>query len=292
MTVDRPDLNQPNLNQPNLSRYDLDHVALAAADTSPLLHFLTGTCGATVLWGGHGIGFRPMQVLVGDATGGMKIELLEPWAVDRNDFLARFVARHEHGPHHLTFKVPDIVGVIERCRASGFQPVNIDLRDPQWKECFLLPREAHGTVVQLAESNGDFDYADRAAMLEHIAVNGPNGSPRWWVDPLPAAGPPLELRHVVLRTPALSAALGFFSGLLGGEVTAEADTRVELAWPGGAAIALEEHLGATPGVDRLEVAGLDADRTVAGTRFAPPPPSEPGPMTIEWLPRLFGVTTQ
>lgn len=250
-------------------RYDLDHVALAAANTADTLRFLTGHCGATTLWGGQSIGFRPMQVLVGNAHVGMKIELLEPWAVEQNDFLERFVARHTHGPHHLTFKVPDLLAAIERCRESGFKPVNIDLRDPDWKECFLMPKEAHGTVVQLAESNGTFEYDDRATMLEHIRVNGANGNPRWWVDPESFAGEPFVLRCVVLRTPAISAALGFFAGLLGGDVTRDGANRVDLAWPGGAAIALEEQRDAAPGVDRLEIEGLTEVHDVLGTRFAP-----------------------
>ena len=48
-------------------RYDLDHVALAAADTSDALRFLTGALGGTVIFGGQAIGFRPMQVWLGDA---------------------------------------------------------------------------------------------------------------------------------------------------------------------------------------------------------------------------------
>jgi hypothetical protein len=40
-------------------------------------------------------------------------------------------------------------------------------------------------------------------------------------------------------------------------------------WPRGARVRLEEDADAPPGVDRLEVIGLDAPRMVAGTRFVP-----------------------
>lgn len=249
-------------------RYDLDHVALAAADTSPALAFLTGRLGGTVIFGGQAIGFRPMQVWIGDADGdGMPVELLEPWAVDKNDFLARFVARHGAGPHHLTFKVPDLGDALERVRRAGFHPVNIDMSDPEWKEAFLMPREANGTVVQLAESHGHPE--SRAELLAHVAANGPNAHPRWWTDPSPPEGPRARLRRVVLRTPSLPTAVSFFAGLLGGEVERETEARVELWWPRGARIALELHADAPPGVDRLEVAGLDAPFEVVGTRFVP-----------------------
>jgi methylmalonyl-CoA/ethylmalonyl-CoA epimerase len=249
------------------NRYDLDHVALAAADTAPAFRFLTGELGGTILFGGQGPGFRPMQVWLGSDEGdGMPVELLEPWEVEQNDFLARFVARHGPGPHHLTFKVSSLADALERLRGAGFHPVNIDMSDPDWKEAFLTPREAHGTVVQLAESNGHPDT--RKELLDHVAEHGPNAHPRWWPDPAPASGHG-TLRRVVLRTPSLVSALGFFGGFLLGEIEHESDSYAELVWPRGARIGLEQHADAPPGVDRLEIVGLPAERTVIGTRFVP-----------------------
>ena len=248
-------------------RYDLDHIALAAADTAPALQFLTGELGGTILFGGQSIGFRPMQVWLGSRTGdGMPVELLEPWAVDQNDFLARFVARHGAGPHHLTFKVPDLAEAIARVRGAGFHPVNIDMSDPEWREAFLMPREAHGTVVQLAEAHGHPET--RAALLDYVAENGPNSHPRWWIEPAPPTGHG-TLRRVVLRTPSLPSALSFFAGILHGDVEAETATSVDLVWPRGARIRLEANADAPPGVDRLEIIGLAEERTVVGTRFVP-----------------------
>ena len=42
-----------------------------------------------------------------------------------------------------------------------------------------------------------------------------------------------------MSTPSLPAAVGFFAGLLDGEVVAEDETSVELAWPGSGRIRLE-----------------------------------------------------
>ncbi|GIU86323.1 MAG: hypothetical protein KatS3mg009_0838 [Acidimicrobiia bacterium] len=251
-----------------MQRTDLDHVALAAADTAPALRFLTGELGGTVVFGGQAVGFRPMQVWVGTADGeGMSVELLEPWDTERNDFLARFVARHGCGPHHLTFKVPDLAAALDRVRAAGCSPVNVDTSDPYWKEAFLLPREAHGTVVQLAESHGDFPT--RRALLAHVAANGPNAHPRWWADPVPHDGPPARLVRVVLRTTDLPGARALYEGLLGGGPEHEAAGALDLVWPGGGRLRIEEHPGAAPGVDRLEVAGLARAVEVLGTSFVP-----------------------
>lgn len=248
-------------------RIELDHVALAARDTSPALRFLTGPLGGTVLFGGQAVGFRPMQVWVGthDASAGMAIELLEPWATEHNDFLERFVERHGSGPHHLTFKVPDLHDALGRVRESGRTPVKVDVSDPGWMEAFVMPAEAHGTVVQIAQAAVEFP--DRARLLRHVLDHGVDGNPRWWTDPEPAAGAPAVLRRVVLGVPDVAAAASFFGGVLDGEVTEEHDDAVEIAWQNGSALRVERRERA--GIDRLEVAGLDAPASVISTRFVP-----------------------
>ena len=130
-----------------------------------------------------------------------------------------------------------------------------------------MPAEAHGTVVQLAESHG---YPEtRAELLAQVAAVGPDEQPRWWSDPQPAQGTHAVLRRVVLRTPALPEAVEFFGGLLEGEIERESSEQVDLVWPRGARIGLEARSDAPPGVDRLELEGLSEACTVLGTRFVP-----------------------
>jgi methylmalonyl-CoA/ethylmalonyl-CoA epimerase len=245
----------------------LDHVALAARDASGPLDVLVRELGGTILSGGHATGFRPMQVFLGDPSGGMKVELLEPWDAARHDFLDRFLTRHGPGPHHLTFKVTDLEATIEQVRGAGYTPVGIDLADPQWQEAFLQPREAHGTVVQLAQSNATL--ASPLAEYGFAAEHGPSGDPAWWVTPASRADVPTFLRRVVLRTRELSPTLDFFGGLLGGDAVAKGEGWVELAWSTGGHIRLEEHADTAPGIDRLELEGPGARRelTLAGTRL-------------------------
>ncbi|HMF84410.1 MAG TPA: VOC family protein [Acidimicrobiia bacterium] len=248
---------------------DLDHVALATRDVRDALVVLVGELGGIVLFGGESVGFRPMQLRLGDADAGMNIELLEPWVPERNDFLERFVARHGPGPHHLTYKVDDLATTLDRVRTAGYQPVNVDLSDPDWKEAFLHPREAHGTVVQLAEARGD--WGTLAQQIEQVRREGAHGHPRWWPDPPPPGDRAAVLRRVVIATPSLTATLGFFAGLLQGDEAAGGEGWVELAWPGGGRVKLEDRPGRPPRVDRLE-ADVEGDgplgeRTVAGTRL-------------------------
>jgi methylmalonyl-CoA/ethylmalonyl-CoA epimerase len=233
---------------------DLDHVAIATTDIGAALGTLVGELGGTVFSGGDGYGFRWVQTrLAGDErehTDGMTVEMLSAWQPEQNDFLARFLAKHGPGQHHLTFKVSNIVATLERVRTAGFKPVSVDLRDPGWKEAFLQPREAHGTVVQLAEV-----HPDHPATPEVVAAAVAGDAffePRWWPELPPPAATPCRLRRVVLATPSLPAAVGFFAGLLDGEVVAESDDAVELAWPGSGRIRLELDGSASPGFRRVE----------------------------------------
>jgi methylmalonyl-CoA/ethylmalonyl-CoA epimerase len=248
---------------------DLDHVAIATTDIAATLGTLVGELGGVVFAGGDGYGFRWVQVRLGDAGagGGMTIEVLVVWQPAVNDFLDRFVARHGPRQHHLTFKVKNLEDTLRRVKSAGFGPVGVDLRDPWWKEAFLQPREAHGTVVQLAEVHPD--HPGTAEMVAAALVDGPVGEPTWWAPPPPRAASPATLQRVVMATPSLSAAVAFFAGLLEGDVVAEDDGAVELAWPGGGRIRLEHDPVAPPGFVRLEGDQDGPARTVevSGARF-------------------------
>ena len=243
----------------------LDHIALATRDATGPLSVLVGELGATVLSGGLAIGYRPMQVFLGDDGDGMKVELLEPFAVEQNDFLDRFVAKHGEGPHHLTFKVDDLEVALERVQAAGITPVGVDLSMPIWREAFLQPRDAHGTVVQLASSTSPF----KSPQEEHARVRelGVEATDIWWTVPDEKAAGVTYLRRIVMGTPSMPAALDFFAGLLEGERVDESEGWVELAWPGGGRLRLEPR--PTGGIDRLELEGPGTGRVleVAGTRL-------------------------
>jgi methylmalonyl-CoA/ethylmalonyl-CoA epimerase len=247
---------------------DLDHVAIATNDISAALDVLVGRLGGTIFAGGDGYGFRWVQVRIGTGAAAMTVELLIEWQPEQNDFLARFLARHGPGQHHITFKVSDIVATLERVNTAGYKPVSVDLRDPQWKEAFLQPREAHGTVVQLAQVHPDHP-GTAALVAEALAGETAFFEPEWWPKAPAPAVVPGSLQRVVMATPSLPAAVGFFAGLLDGQVVAEDDAAVELAWPGSGRIRLELDADATPGFLRLEgeLGGIEETLTVSGAPF-------------------------
>ena len=135
-----------------------------------------------------------------------RVEILQPWKPEDNPFLRRFLDRHGPGPHHLTFKVPDLASALDDARASGFSPVGVDLTNADWKEAFLHPRQATGIVVQMAQAAYDVGVRRRpkafptdrtgpacVARARHPRRGGPRrrlgpvrGSPRW--DSAPGTG--------------------------------------------------------------------------------------------------------
>ena len=86
--------------------------------------------------------------------------------------------------------------------------------------------------------------------------------PEWWPAPPTRASERGQLRRVVMSTPSLPAAVGFFAGLLDGDVVDESADAVELVWPGGGRVRLEHGADTTPGFVRLEGDDAGAPRTL------------------------------
>jgi hypothetical protein len=209
----------------------LDHVAIALEHWSDAYPTLAIALGGAWRSGGYAPGFAPAQL---GFANGMKVELLEPHDVERNDFLRRFLDRHGPGPHHYTFKVPSLDGALEAAAQAGLTPVGVDRSDPEWHEAFLHPKDTGlGIVVQLAEVRGA----------------------EWATDPpagFPADAdrcPPAALLRCEHRVPELEHGLALFGGLLGGERTASGEGWIELVWPGPGRIRLVT--AETAGLDRL-----------------------------------------
>jgi catechol 2,3-dioxygenase-like lactoylglutathione lyase family enzyme len=211
-------------NEQVIQDIDLDHVALAMEDRTPGQQRYAGELGGEWVGGGAEPGFWSEQVRF---ANGMKVELLEPLNVDQNDFLRRFLDRNGPGPHHLTFKVKDIVRALEIVDGAGYRPVSVNLESEHWKEAFLHPKDAPGVVVQLAQSSESGDWG----------MPAPAGYPT-------AQGPTATLDRVVHAVATLDVGTRLFEDLLHGERTGtgedEAGRWVDLRWPGPGRIRLVE----------------------------------------------------
>lgn len=124
----------------------LDHVAFAVKDKELAAAFFTRVLGAQEVMDMEWGGFRFTSFLLGS---GSMLELV--YSPDPDNFINRFIARRGEGVHHLTLKVSDLEGTVEHLRAQGLNPFDINTSNPLWKECYLHPREALGTLMQFAE---------------------------------------------------------------------------------------------------------------------------------------------
>lgn len=239
---------------------ELDHVAIAVRDHREALRQLTNDLGGKVFAGGApaGAGFRTVQVRLGRGSEGMSIELLEPWRTEANHFLERFLDEHGEGVHHVTFKVGDVAAEVARLRSLGIDPVGVDFSDPAWREMFVHPKNAHGTLIQIAQPGWSPPPMEEwlAALPEAVAMYGGNGP--WWDQSVVGDSEPgVILRRLVISTPDLEAGVHFYGDILGGSVTTD-DDQVDIAWTGGT-ISLEASDVARPRPIRLEVSGSFGD---------------------------------
>jgi catechol 2,3-dioxygenase-like lactoylglutathione lyase family enzyme len=80
-----------------------------------------------------------------DFAAGPKVELLTPTGGPDAAFLERFLAARGAGPHHFNFLVSDIEATLAGVRALGIEPVGVNLGNPNWREAFLHPGNAHAS---------------------------------------------------------------------------------------------------------------------------------------------------
>jgi methylmalonyl-CoA/ethylmalonyl-CoA epimerase len=194
----------------------LDHLAIGTRVLSGGWELFGGILGGTWAYGGNSAGFRWGQL---EFAAGPKIELLTPTGGPGAAFLDRFLAARGAGPHHFNFLVTDIEDALARIKASGIEPVGVNLADPGWREAFLHPRDAHGIVIQVAQEAGP-------------PAPGP---PPW---ELRQPGPPTSLDLIEYHVSDLDGAVRLFREVLDGQLEAADAGTAELTWPGGKRIKL------------------------------------------------------
>jgi methylmalonyl-CoA/ethylmalonyl-CoA epimerase len=212
----------------------LDHVAHAVPRWQDVWHRYAVDLGATWSSGGLATGFAPGQI---EFANRARLELLMPNEVETNDFLQRFITRNGPGPHHLTFKVPDLALALQQTKQAGYEPIGIDLRDPEWMEAFIHPKQATGVVVQLAQAATPWTGPPPAGFpTETRQLGNGNGPAR-----------PASLQWVTHVVAELEAATLLFVALLGAEVTGEGEGAVsrwaELTWGGPMGLRLASPVG-------------------------------------------------
>ncbi|MBM3218723.1 MAG: methylmalonyl-CoA epimerase [Candidatus Rokubacteria bacterium] len=103
------------------------------------------------------------------AAGDSEIELLEP--IGGASGMARFIARHGEGLHHVCFETPDVARELTAAKDKGAELIDATPRDGlAGRIGFLHPRACAGVLVELATPFGAASRHDSPLRLARLVI--------------------------------------------------------------------------------------------------------------------------
>ena len=128
----------------------IDHVAIAVRDLERAKHFFIECLGGRELFCAPFAdqGYRWTTLELGTSCF---IELIDP--LDEDGFVHRFIEKRGEGPHHITIQVDDLEAMHKMLEGKGIKTFGYSEALPGWKEFYIHPKEAFGTLIQFAEFN-------------------------------------------------------------------------------------------------------------------------------------------
>jgi methylmalonyl-CoA/ethylmalonyl-CoA epimerase len=123
------------------------HVGIALSSIDGELPFYRDILGLATAEVSDSDGARIVAFEAGESL----VELLEP--ADAETPIGRFIQRRGPGIHHLCFAVDDLIGTLEKCRASGIRLIDETPRigAEGKKIAFIHPSSTGGILVELSE---------------------------------------------------------------------------------------------------------------------------------------------
>lgn len=86
-------------------------------------------------------------------TGESKLELVQP--TDHSTGVARYLARHGEGFHHVCYEVSHLADTLTRLSLEGMELIDaLPRRGVEGPVAFIHPRSCHGVLVELIEAPG------------------------------------------------------------------------------------------------------------------------------------------
>ena len=94
---------------------------------------------------------RLVMVPVGES----RLELLE--ATSDDSAIAKFIARHGEGVHHICMRVPDLALAVEKLKSDGVRLVSNEIKTGAGghRYVFVHPQSTAGVLLELVESQHD-----------------------------------------------------------------------------------------------------------------------------------------
>ena len=125
----------------------ISHVGIALAALDEAIPFYREILGLEPVPVSHSDGARIEAFQAGESL----VELLE--SSDAASPIGKFVARRGPGIHHICFAVPDLDGVLARCRAAGIRLIDEEPRigAEGRRIAFLHPSSTGGILIELSD---------------------------------------------------------------------------------------------------------------------------------------------
>jgi len=128
---------------------EIDHVGIAVYDLEATVAWYQQVFGATVAHRERIESDGVDEALI--RVGGSYVQLLTPFT--ETSPLARFMARHGEGLHHVGYRVDDCGEVLGHVKAQGARVVDEHPRTGSrgTTVAFLHPKSSFGTLIELVE---------------------------------------------------------------------------------------------------------------------------------------------
>ncbi len=128
---------------------EIDHVAVAVTDLDAAIAWYRDMFGATVAHRERieSDGVEEALLKVADSY----IQLLTP--VSDDSPVARYLARHGEGIHHVGYRVADVAGALARLKSEGARVIDAEPRPGSrgTTVAFVHPKAAFGTLIELVQ---------------------------------------------------------------------------------------------------------------------------------------------
>jgi len=144
--------------------HKVDHIGIAVRSIESTMPLFRDLLGGEFINGGDDpvLGIRTVQLRL---APGIRVELLQP--VTDDCYLHAVIDKRGEGVHHITVIVADIHHALAALDEAGYEVVDTDLEsDPTWKQTYIRPRSGHGLLLQVVESDHDWDAPDPGSSLD------------------------------------------------------------------------------------------------------------------------------
>ncbi|KPK92663.1 MAG: hypothetical protein AMJ94_04665, partial [Deltaproteobacteria bacterium SM23_61] len=126
----------------------IDHVSIAVRDQAKAKAFFIDVLGGKNLFEAPvpREKYRWTTIELGTSCF---IELIGP--LEKDGFVQKFLDHRGEGPHHITIQVNDLQKVHRKLEENGIPTFGLGEPFPGWKEMYIHPKHAFGTLIQFAE---------------------------------------------------------------------------------------------------------------------------------------------